>query len=211
MELSKTLNLHEYISSQLTDYLHNYYYSILQKKENKKITDLLLSNQSSQFIFKPEYLIYLLFYQIFLLSHNWSQKNIIFTNVYLHLYYITYLLESNIRNKYNYNSPFDTNILKEISNYLFNYIIFYKINYSTSSFSIIQLFLPIFSFLINYHEIHKNRLLSLEHKVEPEHSIRKLLIFTPNKKNIQKIVYYTRHFHFSNFPFFISICSLFFL
>lgn len=199
---------HKDCANGIVDAIEKFYYKPLEKKRNTSIQKLLSgNNMKDSFIFKPEYFNYLLFYQIYSISHNWKQDQIISLYLHLHSFYITYQIQSECERRYKYESPFDTSFIKEIAFYLYQSLIFYKVKNtpkdSISSFIYVSL-LSIFILLMNYHETHQERLKAIEEKRSSEHSLRKLLITTPNKMILQRMVNYTRHFTFCNFLFFLS-------
>lgn len=205
-------NFHNKMAIWIGDRVHQYYYKPLSKKTKKKVNELLF--HYDEFIFKPDYISYVLFYQIYCISHFWSSKQILYLNFHLHSFYILYLLESFLIQQYSYQSHFDNHFLKKSAFYLYYYILYFKIHFHPIHSSIKNTCLGILStycLLMNYHDIYKNRLESLQHKKESEHSLRKIFILTPNPKTMKKILYHTRHFTFSNFLFLISILLLFIL
>ncbi len=216
--------LHNKVSNYILNNIDYYYYQPLTKKYKKNIKDLLFYHQ--KFIFKPEYINYLQFYNLFCLSYYWSQSNYIFTNFYLHLFYICNLLEDQICKKYNYKTIYDKKILKNIAFTLFHYIIFFKLKTNNSN-SIISkgLFygsLSIFQTLMNFNYAYNKRLNNLLNSKknvenlldynnnEDEFLPLNLLVFTSDLDLIKDIVNYTKLFNFSNYLFFISILLLLF-
>ncbi len=194
-------NIHFKISNQCFDYINSYYYHplILQKKKN--IQDAWI---------KPEYLQYFLFYCIYSLSNAWTSKDTISFSFYLHIFYVIYLLDEKIRKEYTYTSKYNLSYLNQIAFYLYFYILSFKFYFhpcDPSFKNITCTSLSVFSLLMNYHDAYENRLQVLEHKKEPDHSLRKIFIFTPNKKIMKQIIHHTRHFTFSNLLFFISFLA----
>ncbi len=199
---------HYIFADGCVDALEKFYYKPLEKKRNKCIRQLLEGNNfQDSFVFKPEYFNYLLFYQIYMISHHWTHHHFLPLLFHLHTFYITYETQSEMERRYCYQSPFDTTFIKEIAFYLYQSLIFYKVKNtpkdSFSSFFYVSL-LSLFILLMNYHETHQERLKAIQQKKSSEHSIRKILITTLNKIMLQKIVQYTRHYTFSNFLFFLS-------
>ncbi len=204
------MDIHQSVAKYIQKGIHKYYYKPKITKECNLYQ--LLNFKNDKFILKPEHLIYFLYYEIYCISHYWTNQNYITLNFFLHFFYITYHLESILCNEYKYKSEFDTGLLKEISYYLYHFLIFHKINqYERDSMEKIFYIgsLSFFSFMINYHETHMDRLKAIEERRESEHTIRKLFIFTPNKNTLKKICHYTRHFTFSNFLFYLSFILLF--
>ncbi len=206
---------HRSVATEILNALEKYYYKPLEQKRCCKIRHLLEgNNMKDPFVFKPEYLNYLLFYQIYLISHYWTQHQLLPIHLHLHSFYITYLIQTECEERYQYQSPFDTTFIKEIAFYLYQSLIFYKVKNtpkdSISSFIYVSM-LSLFILLMNYHETHQERLKAIKEKKSSEHSIRKLLITTPNKIILQKTTHYTRHFTFSNFLFFLSSLLYFIL
>ncbi len=198
---------HRICANGIVNMMEKFYYKPLETKRELSIQKMLSqSNLKHTFVFKPEYFNYLLFYQIYMISHHWSHHNVIPLHLHIHSFYITYLTQTEIEERYQYQSPFDTTFIKEIALYLYQSLLFYKVKNtpkdSFSSFVYISL-LSFFMLLMNYHESHQERLKDIQ-KRSSSHSIRKLLITTPNKIVLKKIVHYTRYFTFSNFLFFLS-------
>jgi hypothetical protein len=199
---------HRYWADQCVDGLEKYYYKPLEKKRGKCIRQLLEGNNfQDPFVFKPEYFNYILFYQIYSISHHWTHHHYMPLLFHLHSFYMTYQIQNEMEKRYAYESPFDTTFIKEIAFYLYQSLLFYKVKNtpkdSLSAFTYVSL-LSLFILLMNYHETHQERLKAIQEKRSSEHSLRKILITTPNKIMMQKVIHYTRHFTFSNFLFFLS-------
>jgi hypothetical protein len=194
-------DIHLKLSNYFFDCIHQYYYQPLIHEKKKTIQDALI---------KPEYLQYSLFYCIYSLSNAWSCKDIISFQWYLHSFYILYLLDEKIRKEYSYTSKYNLSFLNQIAFYLYFYILSMKFYFHPCEASFKNMSftsLSVFSLMMNYHEAYVNRLKTIEYKKEPEHHIRKIFIFTPNKKIMKQIVYHTRHFTFSNLLFLISFLA----
>jgi hypothetical protein len=67
---------HQFCANGIVDMFEKFYYKRLERKRELSIQKMLSqSNLKDNFVFKPEYFNYLLFYQIYLISHHWSHQN----------------------------------------------------------------------------------------------------------------------------------------
>jgi len=149
---------------------------------------------------------YLFFYYI-------SKKKLILYIISLHLTHITGNIFKQLNIKYNYNSLYNTNFLKDVNYLLFMYLFFFKILFLKLNLYKIILILFIFMlfyFLNNVNYIYKERIKCIENNTELNHFL-KILIISPNKKYIEKIIHTTRFFTYSNYLFFINILLFFLL
>jgi len=212
-------NIHYHLASISSYSLHQYYYKPSIIRFGRTIHELFFHHH--EFIFKPEYLNYLLFYHIYAISHFWTNKHFILLNLHLHSFYIIYLLEKILCEHYKYVPIVDRNWLKNIAFIFYYYVIYFKIHFSKRGLGEnvyleqIMAFTGIstYSLLMNIHYAYTKRLESIEENREDGYrpnSFYKILVVTPNVKTIQKIVYHTRHFTFSNFLIFLS-CILYFI
>ncbi len=216
-------NLHHSISKNITDILDKYHYQPISIKTNKNIKDIFFYHD--EFVFKPDYLNYLQFYNLFCLSYYWSNYKYLLTNIYLHTFYICHLLEDQISKKYNYSTIYDKKTLKNISFVLFHYIIFFKLKLNpTFSFLSKSMFygsISTFQALMNINNAYQKRLDNLLNTTKKENNLiennqdndflsNHVLVFTSDINLIKDIVNYTRHFTFSNYLFFISLLLLLF-
>ncbi len=222
---NNNFNAHYKISNYLTENIDYYYYQNISKKYKKNVKDLLFYH--SNFIFKPDYINYLQFYNLLCLSNYWSKSNFILSNFYLHFFYICYLLEEQISKKYNYKTIYDKKTLKNISLFLLHYIIFFKLKLNNDNYSYIFKSLyygsvTIFQTLMNFNYAYNkrlNNLLSSKKNIENLLDFNQneddflplnILIFTSDLNTIKDIVNYTQHFNFSNYLFFISFLLILF-
>lgn len=215
-------NAHFQLSNYVANNIDYYYYKPLSSKNKKDINELL--NHYQNFIFKPHFINYLQFYNLFSLAYYWSKSNTFMTNIFLHSFYICFLTEDILSKKFKYNIIYDKNILKNISLFLLHYIIFFKLklnensNYSYLSKTLYYGSITTFQTLMNFNYAYKKRLNNLlntsknnnlfehEEDILPFH----LLVLTSDISLIKDIVNYTQYFHFSNYLFFISLFIILF-
>ena len=212
-------NIHYHLASISSYSLHQYYYKPSIIRFGRTIHELFFHHH--QFIFKPEYLNYLLFYHIYAISHFWTNKHFILLNLHLHSFYIIYLLEKILCEHYKYTPIVDRKWLKNIAFIFYYYVIYFKIHFSKRGvgdhvyMEQIMAFTGIsaYSLLMNIHYAYTKRLESIEENRDEGYrpnSFYKILVVTPNVQTIKNVVYHTRHFTFSNFLIFLS-CILYFI
>lgn len=134
-------------------------------------------------------------------------KKLILYSTSLHLTHISGLVYEILIEKYNYKSKNNIIFLKDTNYLLFMYLFFFKIlflnkNLYIKIFLLNSIYLFYFGYSINF--IYKKRLESIENNKELNHYL-KILIITPNKETIEKIVKNTRIFTYSNFLIFVNI------
>ncbi len=216
-------NIHKKISYKIFNFIDKYYYSnLFHKYKNKyslqdySINDYLNDHTKHNIIFKPEWLIYFLFYLNYTISCDWTHKNHYSLILNTNIYYIIYKLEEIIRHEYNYESNYNVKTLKFYSTSFFYYIFFFKLYISDNIYSFqkynILGFTIIFYILMNLQYAYIKRLDIIKNKKDPnKYQKNKLFIITSNVKTMKKIVYHTRHFVISNFIFFLNILIFLFL
>jgi hypothetical protein len=199
-----TKNIHQEISKYIDETLYQYYYRPLKKKYEKDIKELFFDNEI--FIMKPEMFIYLSFYFLYgLVSSTPFQFDYY---IHLHGFYLSILLERELNKRYVIQSQYDTKLLKNILYTFYIFLIYGKLFLFQKK--MIMIYMCLFHFGMNIHSAYKKRYLYIQDKVDINYGlIEKILIFTPNKKTIQKVSYYTRFFTFSNYLFFLSFLILF--
>ena len=205
------MSYHKLISLKIANILDNFYYSNLKKLYNESIDNLIKINKIP--IFKPEYFIYMQYYFMYLFFYYISKKNVILYSTSLHLTHIGGCIFNQLNLKYNYNSLYNVKFLKDVNYLLFMYLFFFKILFLKLNLykKIFMLFsFASFYFLKNVNYIYKERINCIENKTELNHFL-KILIISPNKNYIEKIVYTTRFFTYSNYLFFINILLFFLL
>jgi hypothetical protein len=205
------MSIHNIISHKITDLLENIYYNNLQKLYNINI--LQIFNISNFTVIKPYYFVYLQYYLIYLFFHYITFKNTIKYTLSLHMYYICDNIYDNLVIKYNYTSIHNIKYLKNISKFLFLYLLFFKILF-LKIWIFKQLFLisvlSLFYLLTNINELYKERLQSIELKKDFNHPL-KILIITPNINTIKYIINKTNIFTFTNFLFLTNILVYLFI
>jgi hypothetical protein len=199
------MNIHNRISIKIVNILDFIYYKNLKKLYNNNLGSLF---QNSKFpIINPEYFIYLKYYFIYTFFHYITKNSFMNYSLSLHLFYISDLIYDNLIIKYNYNPINNTIFLKDTCNLLFLYMFFLKIIFLhiwLYKKIILLSSIYIFYFLININDIYSKRMKSIEEKTEFKHPL-KLLLITPNKNTIQKIINNTNIFTYSNFILFINL------
>lgn len=198
--------IHEYISTKIIDFLDYFYYNNLKKLYNENIDDLFYNLKFP--IIKPDFFIYIQYYLIY---NSLYFNNYLIYSFSLNLLPITNIIFDNLLIKYNYIPTLNINFLKDSSYFLFLYllslkIIFLKINFIKKAF----LSILIFSFfsIMNINYIYKERLKYIELKQDFRHPL-KILIISPSKAFIEKIIYKTRYFTYNNFILLLNICIFF--
>jgi len=188
------MSIHETISTKIISFLENVYYNNLKKLYNKNLSEVFL--YCSFPVIKPDYFIFSQYYLIYLFLHYMTEKSIIKYTISLNMIYINTIIYDKLLIKYNYKPKNNVIYLKETSNLLFIYLLFFKLIFLKKLFLISTL--SLFYLLMNINDIYKERLKSIENKEDFKHPL-KILIFSPNKKFIEKIINKTRFFTFSNF------------
>jgi hypothetical protein len=153
-------------------------------------------------ILKPDYFVFMQYYFIYLFLYHLNYKNTIRYSISLHLFHIMGLLFKNLLKKYEYTPIHNISYLKDVSYILFIYLFFIKLLLLKKIFLLTSF--SIFYSLININIIYKERLKSIENKELFTHPL-KILIITPNKNTIEKIIKKTNIFNFTNFLFFVNI------
>jgi hypothetical protein len=202
----KLSNLHTYISNKIVFLLDCIYYNNLKKlyPEND-LKDILILKKFP--IIKPDYFIFLQYYFIYKFFNNLTYNNLFRYSFFLHFYHINGLVFHGLSNLYKYQSSYNITYLKEISDYLFLYLFFFKIlylNIISYKKGIMIIFFMFFYLFFSINELYKARLKSIEKKEDFNHPF-KILIVTPNKKNIENIILKTNLFTYTNFLFFINV------
>lgn len=199
------MTLHEIIADKISNFLDNMYYKYLKKLYNDSISNIY--NYPKFHIIKPEYFIYLQYYFVYTFFNYMTFKKLILYSTSLHLTHISGLVYEILIEKYNYKSKNNIIFLKDTNYLLFMYLFFFKIlflnkNLYIKIFLLNSIYLFYFGYSINF--IYKKRLESIENNKELNHYL-KILIITPNKETIEKIVKNTRIFTYSNFLIFVNI------
>lgn len=199
------MTLHELISNKISNFLDNMYYKYLKKLYNDSVSNIY--NYPKFHIIKPEYFVYLQYYFVYTFFNYITFKKVILYSTSLHLTHISGLVYETLINKYNYRSKNNIIFLKDTNYLLFMYLFFFKIlflnkNLYIKIFLLNSIYLFYFGYSINF--IYKKRLECIENNKELNHYL-KILIITPNKETIEKIVKNTRIFTYSNFLIFINI------
>ena len=157
--------LHTYLANLLFQFLDNIYYKNLKSVYKKDLP--LIFRYSNIAIIKPEYFIYANYYFIYLFFHYMLPNNFLIYSSLLHINYINDLLYDIILLNYTYVPENDVIFLKQTEKILFQYLFFFKIYFSdiNSSNKFYIIFLQnLFYFLVQIHDIYKQRLLSIERK-----------------------------------------------
>ena len=215
--------LHTYLANLLFGFLDNIYYKNLKSVYKKDLP--LIFRYSNIAIIKPEYFIYANYYFIYLFFHYMVPNNFLIYSSLLHINYINDLLYDNMLLNYIYVPENDVVFLKQTEKILFQYLFFFKIYFldinSSNKFSIIFL-QNLFYFLVQIHDIYKQRLLLIESKNKEKNkkeeknndmnkNILKLFIVSPDKKVIERIAYSIRFATYSNYLFFLNMVIYIFL
>lgn len=197
-------NIHEDISKYIDETLYKYYYTPLKKKYETDIKELFF--ESKVFMIKPEMFIYMSFYFLYGLISSTPYKFDYY--IHLHGFYISMLLEKELNKRFMIQSQYDIKLFKNIIYMFYIFLIYGKLVLFQKK--LIITYMILFHFGMNIHSAYKKRYLYIQDKVDMNYGLlEKILIFTPNKKTIQKISYYTRFFTFSNYLFFLSILIFF--
>jgi hypothetical protein len=221
--------IHTYLANLLFGFLDNIYYKNLKSVYKKDLP--LIFRYSNIAIIKPEYFIYANYYFIYLFFHYMVPNNFLIYSSLLHINYINDLLYDNMLLNYTYVPENDVVFLKQTEKILFQYLFFFKIYFSEinslNKFYIIFL-QNLFYFLVQIHDIYKQRLLSIERKNSKKDenneknekrekyenmnkNILKLFIVSPDKKIIENIAYSFRFATYSNYLFFLNMIIYLFL
>jgi hypothetical protein len=205
------MTLHTLISNKISSFLDASYYNNLQKLYSEDLNNVF--KYCSFPVIKPEYFIYFQYYSIYLFMHYISYKKTIFYSGSLHLMHITSLIYNNLTIKYKYVSNYNIDFLKNTAYMLFMYLFYMKIllmNIYTYKKTMIISSTSIFYGLHILNNVYKERLECIEDKKEFTNSL-KLLVVTPNKNIIKKVITYTSFFSYSNFLILINILLFFLL
>ena len=203
--MSNLLHFHQIIANKITHFLDNIYYNNLKKLYNDTLSNTL---KLSKFpVIKPELFVYMQYYFIYLFLHYVTNKKLFLYSISLHLTYISGLIFKDLSKKYEYDPIYNIYFLKETSYLLFMYLLFFKIFFLKIQFYnkiLMYSLLNSFYLLMNINFIYKERLKCIEEQKEFRHKL-KFLIISPEKSFIEKVIYKTRFFTYSNFLFFINI------
>ena len=206
------MNFHKLVSDYIINILDNFYYKNLIKIYSTVSTVSTTNNISDIFkdkyhIIKPEYFVYLQYYYIYLFLYYITYKNLIKYSVSLHLIYICGLIFDNLIIKYNYKVIYNISFLKDSSYLLFIYLFSFKLFFLKIKLykRIIMLSsISIFYFLNGVNYIYTERLKHIEEKKDFIHPL-KILIISPNKKFIEKVINKTKYFTYGNCLLFINL------
>jgi hypothetical protein len=158
-------------------------------------------------VIKPDYFIFLQFYFIYKFFYNLTYNNIYRYSFFLHSYYINGIIFDKLSDIYKYNSNNNILFFKNISEYVFLYMLFLKIyllNIGYYKKGFILFSISSFYFLHCINRIYKERLKSIELNKDFYHPF-KILIITPNKNKIINIIKKTNYFTYENMLFFINL------
>jgi hypothetical protein len=160
-------------------------------------------------ILKPDYFIYLQYYFTYTFFYYITNKNILLYSTSLHLIHINNLLFKNLCLKYNYKPKNNIKFIKNINYLLFMYLFLIKLIFIKKIYILTNILIFYIFYIINI--LYKKRLKCIENKKDFTYFSHffKLLIITPNKKNIENIIYYTSFFSYSNYLIFINILLYF--
>lgn len=228
--------IHTYLANILFKFLDNIYYKNLKiasslshnpesSKNHEQSSDFCTKKELSTIfhysnisIIKPEYFIYANYYFIYLFFHYMNPNNVLIYSFFLHINYINDLLCDKMLLNYNYVPKNDIVFLKQCEKILFQYLFFFKIyfleNISPSKKFYIIFLQNLFHFLVNIHDIYKQRLLYIKTKNNDKYmnkNILKLFILSPDKKIIEKITHSICFATYSNYLFFLNIVLYLFL
>lgn len=195
---------HNYISQLITNFLDNIYFSKIQKIYNEDLSNVFKYCKFP--VIKPEYFIFSQYYFIYLFLYYFNIREKILCTLSLHSIHVCSLIFDNLLIKYNYIPQNNIISLKENSYFLFTYLFYIKLIFNNIFlYKKIVLCTSIFTFYLLYkiNEIYKERLNCIETKEEFRHPL-KILVITPNKKIIEKIVNNTNYFTYSKYLFFIN-------
>lgn len=198
------MNFHKHIADKIIIILDNFYYKNLKKLYNESV-DMIFKNNKFHII-KPEYFIYMQFYFIYLFLYYVGYKNLIKYSISLHLIHVSGIIFDNMLVKYNYVPINNIYFLKDSGYLLFIYLMYFKI-----FFLKIRLYKKIFIlstistfyFLHGLNYIYSERLKHIETRKDFVHPL-KILIISPNKKFIEKVIEKTKYFTYSNCLIFIN-------
>jgi hypothetical protein len=202
---------HIYIANKIINFLNSIYYENLKRLDDKPLNEIFSKSKFS--IIKPDFFVFHQFYLIYYFLYNISLKNTIKYSLSLHLFHIFGIIYDNLLIKYDYKPLYNLSYLKSSAYLLFIYLFFLKLIFIDmykikKIFMITSLFL--FYLLININEIYSERIKCIENKEIFNHPL-KILVITPKKDLIQKIINKTKIFTFSNFLLFINVSLYLFL
>lgn len=202
---------HITIANYFVNLINNIYYDNLLKLYNIPLNDLFLISKFP--IIKPDYFVFNQFYLIYLFIYHLSLNHPLRYSFFLHAFYISQLIYDHMTIKYQYIPKYNVSFLKNITLYLFMYLLLFKIAFfNIHSFKKTFLLFSYFTFfsLIHINEIYTERFKCITNKEKFDHPL-KILIITPNKKLIQNIMNNTHIFTLSNFLLFINISLYLFI
>jgi len=194
------MSIHNKITDKIISFLDNIYYKNLQKIYNDTLDKIFTYCEYP--VIKPEFFIYLQYYFIYTFFYYITNKSLIFYSASLHLTHINGLIFKKLCIQNNYIPSKNSEFLKNTNYLLFMYLLFLKILFLNKLLLLICTIL--FYSIHNINIVYKERLKCIETKKEFIHPL-KIVIITPNKQIIEKIIYNTRFFTYSNYLFFINI------
>jgi hypothetical protein len=193
-----------YISNKITHFLDIFYYNNLKKLYNEKLDKIF---EFTHFpVIKPEYFIYSQYYFIYTFIYYLNRNRLLYT-LSLNLIPILDNVFQNICSIYNYNPVTNILFLKNTAYILMMYLLHFKIClHNTSIFNKLLLISSSSTFYLLYriNNVYKKRLESIENK-DPFDDEFKILIISPDKKFIKRIIDLTQLFTYGNYLFFINI------
>jgi len=202
---------HIYIANKIINFLNSIYYENLKRLDDKPLNEIFSKSKFS--IIKPDFFVFHQFYLIYYFLYNISLKNSIKYSLSLHLFHIFGIIYDNLLIKYDYKPLYNLSYLKSSAYLLFTYLFFLKLIF-IDMYKIKKIFmitsLLLFYLLININEIYSERIKCIENKEIFNHPL-KILVITPKKDLIQKIINKTKIFTFSNFLLFINVSLYLFL
>jgi hypothetical protein len=203
------MTLHTFISNKISNFLNTFYYNYLKKIYNNDLCTLFKMNNLP--IFKPEYFIFLQSYTTYLFFHYLINRSFLLYSISLHSIHICTHLSKKLCFQHNYTPTHNIYFIKDVNYLLFTYLlytdIFFKKAFYTKFLMIICI--GITHLLSNINYIYRKRLKSIEEKTELKH-IYKILIITPDKNKIIKIIDMTQKFNYSTFLIITNIILYFF-
>lgn len=205
-------NIHKFISDKIVYLLDTLYYNNVKKLfKNDELNNILINKNI--LILKPDYFVFMQYYFIYNFFKNITYNNYIKYSFFLHFYYINGCIYERLTNLYNYTPIHNIKYLKQVSEYLFLYLFYLKIIFL--DIQIYKKWILLISFTSFYltlliNELYKARLRSIEMKTDFRHPF-KLLIITPNKVVIEKIILKTNICTYNNFLLFINIFLFIFI
>ena len=221
----ETSNLYNHTNNNNTNqydnqYDHQYDHQQQNNNYNKKSNNNSLKHdlnsifQTSRLpIFKPDYFVFQQYYMIYSFLYHLSYKHTLRYSLSLHFFHIFGLIYEQLLIKYNYKPLYNISYLKDTVYLLFVYLFFMKLllmNIGEFKRTILLSTFSVFYSLVNVNEIYKERLKSIENEQSFNHPF-KILIVTPNKDTIKKIIQKTKIFTMNNFLLCINLFLYMFL